>query len=195
MTQVFGNAHIDLVAQRIDVNLDGLPDLVLVGTQGAPSNFDGWFVQVLINKGNREFVDETAQRVPQGDAFGGTSGVPTNTRAAAGLLVLDFNEDGAPDFSVKFIGPGRLTPGQPLVWLNDGTGHFSTLKVGDFVVAGREFVLGTGSLVATRNGYSFISPETFPGSGGLIFRGMLATKPYRVTPPRLSIGSVHDSRR
>jgi hypothetical protein len=185
-TEVFGNAHIDHNVERIDVNHDGLPDLVLVGTQGAPSNFDGWFLQVLVNKGQRQFVDETAERVPQGEAMGGKWGVSTSTRAAVGLHVLDFNQDGAPDFSVEFRGSGKLTADQPLIWLNDGTGHFSTLKAGDFVVAGREYLLGTASLVATRNGYSFITMEVFPGSGGLLLRGMRAIRPYRITPHPLA---------
>lgn len=115
--------------------------------------------------------------------------MPTNTRAGWSVRVLDFNHDGAPDFSMEFVGSGNLSPGQPLVWLNDGTGHFSTLKVEDFVSPGREAYLGNGSLVATRNGYSFIFPLTYEGSGGLRLKGMLASKPYRTTPSRVGASS------
>jgi hypothetical protein len=134
-------------------------------------------------------VDETAVRAAQGEASGGIDGVPTNTRAGWSVRVLDFNHDGAPDFSMEFVGSGNLSPGQPLVWLNDGTGHFSTLKVEDFVSPGREGYLGNGSLVATRNGYSFIFPLTYEGSGGLRLKGMLASKPYRTTPSRVGASS------
>jgi hypothetical protein len=90
-----------------------------------------------------------------------------------------------------------LTQGRPLVWLNDGTGHFSTLTVGDFVTAGNESLLGGGHLIATRNGYSFITTQFQTGGGafttrGLNVIGLLATKPYRrhldpVRPPPLSM--------
>ena len=30
----------------------------------------------------------------------------------------------------------------------------------------------------TRHGYSFITPQSYPGSGGLIVTGLLATRPY-----------------
>jgi hypothetical protein len=186
---IFSNTHVDRDVQRIDVNQDGLPDLVLVGTQGAP-HYDGWFLQILVNQGNRQFVDETAVRVAQGEASGGIDGVPTNTRAGWSVRVLDFNHDGAPDFSMEFVGPGNLSPAQPLVWLNDGTGHFSTLMVEDFVSPGREGYLGNGSLVATRNGYSFIFPLTCEGSGGLRLKGMLASKPYFITPSRVGASSL-----
>jgi FG-GAP-like repeat len=179
--------HYDTDVQRIDVNQDGLPDLVLVGGQNT-SLSSGWFVQILVNQGNRQFVDETADRVPPGDGGGGTEGVSTSAPAAHWVRVLDFNQDGAPDFSVEVQPNGPLQfplpLGQPLVWLNDGTGHFSTLKVGDFVTLGQEGQLGMGHLVATRNGFSFIS-TTYNGNPGgwpLSLRGLLATKPYRITP-------------
>ena len=167
----------DWNVKRIDVNLDGLQDLVLVGTQ---QNYAGWFVQILVNRGDRQFVDETAERVPAGQGSGGGDGPPASVYPA-NVQVLDFNQDGAPDFAVEFItGSTPLTQSQPLIWINDGTGHFSTLTVGDFVTAGRENVLATAHLVATRNGYSFITPR-WTGSGGLKLTGVLATKPYRVT--------------
>jgi hypothetical protein len=99
------------------------------------------------------------------------------------VQVLDFNQDGAPDFAVEFLGSLALTPSQPLIWINDGTGQFSTLTVGDFVAAGKESVIGTGHLAATRNGYSFITPR-WNANGGLKLTGMLAAKPYRAATPR-----------
>jgi hypothetical protein len=179
---ILTNTRWDMDVERIDVNQDGLPDLVLLGTQ-SPS-YAGWFVQILVNKGNRQFVDETADRVPQGEAFGGTNGA-SGTSIPLWSQVLDFNKDGAPDFFLRLGAgsPGRFQPDQPLIWLNDGTGHFSTLKVGDFVAAGREALLGgSPHLVATRYGYSFITPRSFPGSGGLRLTGLLAAKPYLITP-------------
>lgn len=97
------------------------------------------------------------------------------------------NEDGAPDFFVPFRAPlntpgfGGFSRDLPFIWLNDGAGHFSTLKVGDLVAAGRENpVFGNRpSLVATRNGYSFMTAK-FQNGSQLRVTGLLATKPYRL---------------
>lgn len=101
-----------------------------------------------------------------------------------------FNHDGAPDFYVQFA-PGSqwLRQDQPLIWLNDGAGHFSTLKVGDFVPPGKEWLIGSDLLVATRNGYTFITTQRFPGRG-LEFAGLLASTPYRTTLPILPGGVI-----
>ena len=125
----------------------------------------------------------TADRVAPGDASAGTEGVSQGLGYAKYLRVLDFNADGAPDFSVEYNGP-LPAQDQPLIWLNDGTGHFSTLKVRDFVAPGRESLIGWGHLVATRNGYSFITVQR---NGGLSVRGLLATKPYRTAPRPVSL--------
>lgn len=119
-------------------------------------------------------MDETADRVPQGESSAGTAGeqAPIPRR----VHVIDFNQDGAPDFFVE-IRNNPITQGQPLVWLNDGTGHFTTLKVGDFVAPGKESLLGGKPLlVATRFGYSFIALQNFGPGGGLRVTGLLASK-------------------
>jgi hypothetical protein len=170
---VFVNTRLDHEVRRIDVNQDGLPDLVLVGSQ---AGYNGWFVQILVNKGNRQFADETADRVPLGEASGGTAGEQAPN--AGKVRVIDFNQDGAPDFFLGFDrGGNAFTQGQPLIWLNDGTGHFTTLKVGDFVAAGQESLLGgKPQLMATRHGYSFITLQNFGPGRGLRVTGLLATK-------------------
>ena len=181
---IFTNTHMDLAVQAADVNQDGLPDLVVAGAQGNPYD-DGWFVQILINKGSRQFADETATRVKPDEASEGIEGVATKTPFPYSLDVLDFNQDGAPDFFVRYSGNIATAPSaRPLVWVNDGTGHFSALKVRDFVPDDRfsQSRILNALLVPTRNGYSFIEPLSFTGSGGLIITGMLATKPYRITP-------------
>ena len=76
----FPTNRLDADVERLDVNQDGLPDLVLVGTQ---ARYTGWFVQILINKGNRLFVDETADRVLPVEASG--AGAPSRLGSGAGL--------------------------------------------------------------------------------------------------------------
>ncbi len=200
----FGTGHIDLDVQPIDFNGDGLPDLVMVGSQGGAAVFyDGWFVQLLQNQGDGTFADVTASYLAASDASGGIPGVATGSAWPLRIRVLDYNGDGLPDFAVEYYAPtwgwsnqdlglpgdlgvfgGHLPPSQPLIYLNDGKAHFSTLKVGDFVAPGYEQALGGGHLVRTRNGYSFITPHLSPGTNGdfrpgLHVTGLLATKPYR----------------
>ncbi len=185
----YPNTHGDVGFRRIDVNQDGQQDLIVVSQQNAAFR-GGWAVQIFVNHGNRQFVDETADRVPEGETSGGLEGVaPTAIDLdRTPLHILDFNQDGAPDFSLNFGPTGALpyTPDQPLLWLNDGTGHFSTLKVRDFVAAGGDPsrpTLGSAHLVATRNGYSVLS-VTYSSQNGhpLSITGLLATRPYRIAP-------------
>jgi hypothetical protein len=168
--------HIDLDAEPIDINGDGLKDLVIVGTQGNPF-YDGWFVQVVRNNGNHSFSDVSASSILAADLTGGIPGQITHSPWAMWVKVLDFNRDGFSDFAVEYNG-AQLTQATPLIWMNDGAGHFTTLKVSDFVAPGFEWLLGNAHLVETNNGYSFITPQSYPGSGGLVLTGLVATRPY-----------------
>jgi hypothetical protein len=186
-TAFYAGSHIDLDAQAIDVNGDGRPDLVLTGTQGQPF-YDGWFVQILVNQGNHVFFDETASRLPPGAMSGGSIGAVTGSPWGMWVRPIDFNGDGFPDFAIDFNpAGGSLSPSQPLVWLNDGTGHFTTLRVSDFVSAGSEWMLGAPThVMATQNGYGFITLQSYAGSGGLVLTGILPSTPYRLTPSSAS---------
>jgi hypothetical protein len=117
-------------------------------------------------------VDETATRVPPGEFSGDSGGASISPY---NVQVLDFNQDGWPDFYPRILtgSAGVLPQAWPIVWINDGTGRFTTLKVRDFVAPGRERLLGSPHVVATRHGYSFI---TAGGPGGLRIHGLLATK-------------------
>ena len=179
------HGHIDLDAAALDADGDGLLDLVIVGTQygsftgGSLDPFyDGWFVQLLMNRADGTFADETSLRLQPHEQSSGNAGVATNASWARWVDVVDFNGDGAADFVMDTTGDD-LRPNQPLIWLNDGSGRFSALKVHDFVRSGDEWLLFGARLVRTRHGYSYINMHSFRGSGGLILTGLLATRPYR----------------
>ena len=139
------NGHIDLDAAALDADGDGLLDLVIVGTQMNPF-YDGWFVQLLMNRGDRTFADETSLRLQPHEQSSGNAGVATHAPWAFWVDVLDFNGDGAADF-VMTPTAGDIRPNQPLIWLNDGSGRFSALKVHDFVRPGYEWLLLEARLV------------------------------------------------
>ncbi len=178
------NGHIDLDAAALDADGDGLLDLVIVGTQMYPF-YDGWFVQLLMNRGDRTFADETSLRLQPHEQSSGNAGVATGAPVGRRVEIVDFNGDGAADF-VMTPGPSAgivaeyLRPNQPLIWLNDGSGRFSALKVHDFAHPGYEWLLLEARLVRTRHGYSYITTRwSNPGPGGLVLTGLLATRPYR----------------
>ena len=179
--EVFARGLIALDAVALDADGDGLLDLVVVGTQLNPF-YDGWFVQLLMNRGDGTFADETALRLQPHEQSSGNAGVAANAPWARWVDVLDFNGDGAADFVMATHGDD-LPPDQPLIWLNDGSGRFSALKVHDFVRPGDEWLLYGARLVRTRHGYSYINMHSFPGSGGLTLTGLLATRPYRERLP------------
>jgi hypothetical protein len=168
-------SHIDLDIQKMDFNGDGRQDLVVVGTNGSPY-YDGAFVQLLRNDGNGGFTDVTASGMSAADAITAVPNAGTGAPWAMWLKTLDFNGDGVLDFTIEYN--GMLRQSTPLVWLNDGAGHFTTLKVGDFVAPGEEWRMAGGHFYQTDNGYSYVTTQ-YSSSGGVTVFGMVATQAYR----------------
>ena len=172
--------HIDLDAAVFDADEDGLLDLVIVGTQFDPF-YDGWFVQLLMNRGDGTFADETSLRLQPHEQSSGNAGVATNAPHPRRVEVVDFNGDGAADFVMQAHLP--IPPNLPLVWLNDGRGRFSALKLHDFLPPGThqewQWLFSDAQLVRTRHGYSFILTLLTRATGrpGLTLAGLLATRP------------------
>ena len=75
-------------------------------------------MQILINRGDRVFDGQTQRRI------GHSAWSPTEDWRNQ-VVFLDFNGDGTED-----IVPQGYSPNAPnvLAWLNDGTGHYVTLK-------------------------------------------------------------------
>jgi hypothetical protein len=98
----------------IDLNGDALPDLALSITDGNGTGYNMTYIQLLVNKGNGNFTDETQLRLPQ-------SLIPNNSGQWFKYLeVTDLNRDGKPDI----VGLGDGNNGLA-AYMNDGTGKFS----------------------------------------------------------------------
>lgn len=174
---IFGSMYTVLDAQPIEINGDGLVDFVSVGTQQDPF-YDGWFVQILINKGNFVYEDETTSWIGPGDYYGGIKGVATGTTWPIRIQILDFNYDGLDDFSVEFNETG-FKPDMPFVWLNNGEGNFSTLEVVDLIGPnGSQGAIAHINLSPSKHGFNIFSGFYYPEGGGLMAAGMLAKRPY-----------------
>ncbi len=101
---------VDVLA--VDIDRDGRPDLLLSQTPNAPQFYGGRKIQLLRNDG-AGFVDETEARIPGQSGAGGW---------AQFIFYVDFDGDGSPDI---FLQADHPQPGDALVYLNDGSGHFT----------------------------------------------------------------------
>jgi hypothetical protein len=99
-------------ADFADIDLDGDKDVVLnrtSGGQGSTGFYQGYYVQVIENIGNRQFLDKTSERI--------TSGNDAASQWFDWIRVQDINNDGNVDIVVD-------DASRNLIWYNDGMGNF-----------------------------------------------------------------------
>lgn len=102
----------------LDINRDGFPDLVLAASP--KPIWTGAAFQILINRGDGTFADETATRLLGPNTYLGFTIVPA---ACIPLLVADLDGDGWEDL---YCNPfGALDNQVPPIWMNDGSGRFT----------------------------------------------------------------------
>ena len=124
-----------------DVDGDGKIDLVLSQTANSPF-YAGSKLQILINKGNGVFADETATRLPNQTGSG---------RWVEFLKAIDLDGDGIKDLFLNMSYPDA---GQVIAYRNDGRGNFTPLS--------------TDTLPPTQ-GYPWLTPVDFNGDGKIDF--------------------------
>ncbi|HEU4850818.1 MAG TPA: FG-GAP-like repeat-containing protein [Telluria sp.] len=157
----FGDARIVHDISAMDIDGDGDKDLMLLSSESVPMDAyaDGWSLEVLRNEGGA-FVNATSSHFQAGETQEGLPNTKSNVGASQFIRLMDVNGDGTQDIVItQFMNqlPGANTP---IVWTNDGFGHF-------------EVALRAGQLTALTNDSYFVGPFSLPymNEKGLNFAG------------------------
>jgi hypothetical protein len=157
-----------LAISSIDLNGDGLPDLVLSETDGgaigSPQFYSVAYLQFLVNQGNGNFVDVTRTSFPQDPTAPGSW--------YKFVQPVDLNGDGADDLLVVADSGG--TPSAKVL-INDGSGHFSLARTfTGFSSVHAMDVNGDGVpeiVAATATSVTVYANDMFKGNSlGLVFK-------------------------
>ncbi|MDB5874887.1 MAG: repeat protein [Ramlibacter sp.] len=168
--QGFGTDWVVYDIQSMDVNFDGLADLVVAYVSNVWEG--GWCLQVLVNHGQRNFTDETATFLPDPAAV--NSRIPTAQSPLAWIQFLiprDLNADGRMDFVVDTTSMGGvgLPDNIPVALIHQANGVFAPITIGalreqgmpDSMLWNVKFV-STGSSGAGEFQHIYYSPEGRP---------------------------------
>ncbi len=112
--------QIHLRTFNFDFNNDGKPDLAILWSRYEPY-YGGNYIQLLQNDGAGNFTDVTTSRIdkPIQDAMG------ERQQWTDSWQLLDLNGDG----SIDIVGQRTVASSAPIVYLNDGTGHFTVTEI------------------------------------------------------------------
>jgi hypothetical protein len=101
----------------LDVNGDGLQDLVLLGADYST----GSYLRLLINRGNGTFADETVERM-------GSAAAALNPAQFSSIYLADLNGDGRLDIYATgdLISAGNASI--DIMWINNGNGTFTPVS-------------------------------------------------------------------
>lgn len=103
---------------RYDFNRDGRPDLLMLGITGV---FESGGIQLLINDGQRGFVDRTSSYF---------SGTTATVGEIYEIRMLDLNGDGHVDLARSDTVFAK-NASDPVFWINNGSNQFRAVTVGE----------------------------------------------------------------
>ena len=196
----FGREQSVYDIQALDVNFDGLQDL-LVAYQGAGS-LGGWELQVLVNKGNRTFADETTTWLPSPALRNGgtpSQAVPESQYWVQFLNLADVNGDGRLDFTLDARGITAAPATLPVAYIHQADGTFAAATVAEIGGANGHWLFdyttqyvtwagGGGIAHVSREGAS-VSVQTLP----VAFETILPAYSGGTTPLNLVGGAAADA--
>lgn len=175
----FGDTRIVHDIAAMDLDGDGDQDLLLLSSESTPSTAyaDGWALDVLRND-NGKFVDATLDHFKAADSREGLPGQDSNVGASQFIRLMDVNGDGSKDIVITQFMNDPPTANTPIVWINDGFGHFEVaLRAGQLNTLANDnyFVSVLNLPVATDKGLSFSAVNVYQGS--VYANTALAAKP------------------
>lgn len=159
-----------------DINNDGSNDLILLSTQNNPS-YDGWSLQVLSNI-NGKFIDVTAESFGNNVSHMGEPYQSLKMPWVPFLKMADLNGDGSIDIlldSIKSYGYAK-PENQPVIYLNDGFGHFSPIFAGEILDLNSTYkdFFSNASAFIDETGVSWINYFSYQNS--IYFRELVPVK-------------------
>ncbi len=158
----FGDFRIVHDIAAMDIDGDGDQDLLLLSSESTPNTAyaDGWSLEVVRNDGG-SFVDATLDHFKAADSREGLPNQDSNIGASQFIRLMDVNGDGSKDIVVTQFMNDLPSANTPIVWTNDGFGHF-------------EVALRAGQLTALANDQYFVGPFSLPveTTKGLSFSGI-----------------------
>lgn len=175
----FGDTRVVHDIAAMDIDGDGDNDLLLLSSESTPSTAyaDGWSLEVVRNDGG-SFVNATADHFRLEDTREGLPNQDSNIGASQFIRLMDVNGDGTRDIVITQFMNDKPTENTPVVWVNDGFGHFEVaLRAGQLnTLSGDPYFVGVFNLpVDTGKGLSFSSINTYQGT--VYANTALATKP------------------
>jgi hypothetical protein len=155
----FGDTRIVHDIASMDIDGDGDNDLLLLTSESTPSDAyaDGWALDVVRNdKGS--FVADTLSHFAAQDSHEGLPNENSKVGASEFIRLMDVNGDGSKDIVITQFMNNLPTASTPVVWTNDGFGHF-------------EVALRAGQLATLTNDAYFVGVFDVPfmSANGLAF--------------------------
>ncbi len=181
-------ANIAVYIQPADVNGDAYQDLMVVYTIGwavskpAAPDYEGRYIQILINNGDGTFRDETATRLPQ---------VDNDDRWVMDIALVDLDHDGDLDITTR---TGWIAGFDQVYYLNDGHGFYCVPKTLQNVASTVSYLYtfidldGDGGLDTVSVGYSggfWLMQDV--GCRDTVHQAIECAPPPTASPPTLTL--------
>ncbi|GAB3403502.1 FG-GAP-like repeat-containing protein [Massilia agilis] len=164
----FGDARLVHDIAAMDIDGDGDNDLLLLSSETIPSDAyaDGWALDVVRND-KASFVADTLGHFAAADSHEGLPNENSKIGASEFIRLMDVNGDGTRDVVITQFMNNQPSANTPVVWTNDGFGHFEVaLRAGQLnTLMNDQWFVGVFNVpVMTAKGLSFTSTNVNAGT-------------------------------